>query len=134
MAVAQHPRAKTDDELKALRDKDGFLGVVAVPFFLAPNGGATLDRMLRHIDHACEIVGLERVGIATDWGGWSPELPAEFVDASLETFRRLDFRQQDLPQLGVAMPEFAAWESWPNISAAFSAEVGRNGRSAVSSA
>jgi microsomal dipeptidase-like Zn-dependent dipeptidase len=33
MAVAQHPRAKTDDELKALRDKDGFLGVVAVPFF-----------------------------------------------------------------------------------------------------
>lgn len=115
-AIAEHPRAKTDDVLRALRDKDGFFGVLAVPFFLQPTGGADLDCMLRHLEHACQILTPQRVGIATDWGAWTPDLPPELAETSLTTFRAKGFSERDLPQFRVSIPEFKTWESWPNIT------------------
>ncbi|MEW5420807.1 dipeptidase [Amorphus sp. 3PC139-8] len=116
-AVAAHPRAKSDDVLKALRDVNGFFGVVTVPNFLAPGEDATLATMLRHIEHAVSILGTERVGIATDWGGWTPDLPAELIEAATENFRKLGFKADTSPKFGVGLPEFDAWEKWPNLTA-----------------
>ncbi|AFK53640.1 dipeptidase [Tistrella mobilis] len=115
--VAAHPRAKTDDVLRALRDTGGFFGIVTVPKFLSPEGQADLGVMLRHIDHAVSILGTDKVGIATDWGGWTPDLPPELIDAATENFRRLGFKADTSPQFGVGLPEFTAWEQWPHLTA-----------------
>ena len=66
--VYLHDRAKSDEELKAIADTGGLIGVYAVPFFLAPpEAGATVDVMLDHIDYIVGVVGWQHVGIGTDW-------------------------------------------------------------------
>jgi membrane dipeptidase len=116
-AVAAHPRAKSDSVLRALAEREGYFGVVAVPFFIKPTGGATLDDMLDHLEHAAGIVGIDKVGIATDWGGWTPDMPTELSERSRAAFAPLGFRKSDMPVWGVSIPEFENWQSWPNLTA-----------------
>jgi membrane dipeptidase len=37
VSVAEHPRAKTDEEIEALAKAGGYMGIVGVPWFLAPD-------------------------------------------------------------------------------------------------
>lgn len=60
-------RAKSDDELRAIAETDGVIGVYAVPWLLAGGQGVTIESMLDHIDYICDLVGSRHVGIGTDW-------------------------------------------------------------------
>ena len=67
-AVYKTDRAKSDEELMAVADTGGVVGVYAVPFFLAPQKDrATMDVMLDHIDYIVNLIGWRHVGIGTDW-------------------------------------------------------------------
>lgn len=110
-----HPRAKSDEQLQALASANGYIGIVAVPFFLAASG-ANLDTMIDHVVHAASIMGCENVGIATDWGGWTPDLPAELAELSRQEFLKLGFDDKSLPAFRVSLPEFDAWRQWPRIT------------------
>jgi len=66
--VFNHDRGKSDEELRAVADTGGVIGVVAVPFFMKPPGiGANMNDMLDHIDHIVSVVGWQHVGIGNDW-------------------------------------------------------------------
>jgi membrane dipeptidase len=60
-------RAKSDEEIRAIAETGGVVGVVAVPFFLASGQGVTIEAMLDHIDYISNLVGWQHVGIGTDW-------------------------------------------------------------------
>jgi membrane dipeptidase len=60
-------RAKSDEELTALAETGGVIGIYAVPFFLAPGDGVTIEVMLDHVDYVARLVGWRHVGIGTDW-------------------------------------------------------------------
>jgi len=67
-AVFKHDRGKSDEELRAVADTGGVIGVVAVPFFMAPPGvAADMNVMLDHIDYIVKTVGWQHVGVGTDW-------------------------------------------------------------------
>jgi membrane dipeptidase len=117
-ALVDHPRAKSDEQLRALRSAEGYMGIVSVPYFLKPKGGATLQTMLDHVQHAVEIMGIERVGIATDWGGWTPDMPAELSRLAREQMSRLWANRKTASEYGTSLPEFDAWEKWPVITEA----------------
>ncbi|MBA7678679.1 hypothetical protein ES703_86957 [subsurface metagenome] len=69
-----HPRGDTDEQLKMLADKNGYLGIVVYPSFIAPPGRqASLDDFLDHLEHAVAIMGVDKVGIGTDYGKVVPE-------------------------------------------------------------
>ena len=66
--VFNHDRGKSDEELRAVADTGGVIGVCAVPFFMVPAGGhASMNTMLDHIDCIAALVGWQHVGIGTDW-------------------------------------------------------------------
>lgn len=65
-AVWEHPRNITDDQARAVADTGGVVGVTGVGIFLGPNT-PTLEAMVRHIEHAVEVVGIRHVGISTDF-------------------------------------------------------------------
>ncbi|WP_315835323.1 dipeptidase [Bradyrhizobium prioriisuperbiae] len=115
-AIARHPRAKSDEQLKALKDANGYIGILCCPFFIKPQGRAGLEDFLRHIDHAVEIVGVDNVGIGADWGGWSPDFPAELQMLAQARLASHGFRKGEL-SFGEIIPEFDAWTSWPRITA-----------------
>jgi membrane dipeptidase len=68
-ALYRCDRAKSDEELRAVAATGGVIGIVCVPFFLAAPGspGQTIELVLDHVDYVSQLVGVEHVGIGTDW-------------------------------------------------------------------
>ncbi len=63
-----HPRAKTDEQIKAMANKGGVLGINALGYMIGPDPGGetTIETYVDHIDHAVKVGGIDHVGLATD--------------------------------------------------------------------
>jgi len=66
-ALADLPRNKTDEELRLVASKGGFVGIFFMPF-LTMDGHAHADDVVAHIEHAINVCGEDHVGIGTDGG------------------------------------------------------------------
>ncbi|MEW1909256.1 membrane dipeptidase [Kitasatospora sp. NPDC085895] len=64
-ALVDLPRNKTDEELRLVADRGGFVGIYFMPF-LSPTGHATAADVVEHIHHAVNVCGEDAVGIGTD--------------------------------------------------------------------
>jgi membrane dipeptidase len=64
-----HPRAKTDQQIRAMADKGGVMGVVALGYLVGPDPGGetTIESYVDHIDHIVQIAGIDHVGVASDF-------------------------------------------------------------------
>lgn len=64
-----HPRAKTDEQIKAMADKGGVIGIICLGYMIGPDpgGATTLDNYVDHIDHAVKVAGIDHVGVAADF-------------------------------------------------------------------
>jgi membrane dipeptidase len=62
----RHPRAKTDEELRALAEKGGVAAMATLGYFVGPNAGVTIEDYLNHVDHAVKVMGIDHVGVCTD--------------------------------------------------------------------
>ena len=69
-AINANPRNKTDNELKQVADKGGYVGIYLMPF-LRGKGQPMAADLIAHIEHAIDICGEDHVGIGTD-GSISP--------------------------------------------------------------
>jgi len=69
-AINANPRNKTDNELKQVADKGGYVGIYLMPF-LRGKGQPMAADLVAHIEHAIDICGEDHVGIGTD-GSVSP--------------------------------------------------------------
>jgi membrane dipeptidase len=65
-ALWDHPRNITDDQARACAGIGGVIGITGVGIFLGPNT-PTLEAMTRHLEYAVELVGIDHVGISTDF-------------------------------------------------------------------
>ncbi|MCV7383031.1 dipeptidase [Mycolicibacter longobardus] len=75
-AVWDHPRNITDDQARACAATGGVVGITAVGIFLGPNT-PTLDAMAHHLEYAVDLVGLEHVGVSTDYSFDHADFDAE---------------------------------------------------------
>ena len=76
-ALADHPRNRTDAELRAVADTGGVVGIYVMPY-LSGGRQPTADDVVRHIDHAVNIAGEDHVSIGTDGGLSAVELTPRF--------------------------------------------------------
>lgn len=61
-AVFDHPNNMTDGQLDLVAANGGVVGISGIPFYsCGPDGN--LDRVLDHVDHVVERIGIEHVGI-----------------------------------------------------------------------
>ena len=67
-ALCDHPRNLRDEQLQALVEKGGVVGITFVPAFIAATE-PTLAGLLDHIDHAVSIAGIDHVGLGSDFDG-----------------------------------------------------------------
>ncbi len=72
-AICPHSRNATDKQLDAIRDTGGLIGLNFGVKFLHPEGKADMDLdlgiMVRHIDYLVERVGIDHVGLGSDFDG-----------------------------------------------------------------
>ena len=65
-AIVDTPRNVSDDQLRALAERDGVFCVMALPVVVDP-AHPTIDRVVDHVDHAVEVMGVEHVGLGGDF-------------------------------------------------------------------
>ena len=68
-ALCDHPRNLTDDQMRQLALKGGVAQITLYPGFLRTDSEATIIDALNHLDHAIGIMGIEHVGLGTDFDG-----------------------------------------------------------------
>lgn len=66
-SLCEHPRNKTDEEVKALVAKGGIVGANSFPTFLARGYDSTLEDVLDVVDYWVDLVGIDSVGIGLDF-------------------------------------------------------------------
>ena len=65
-SVWDHPRNITDDQARACAATGGVIGITGVGIFLGPNT-PSLGAMTRHLEYAVDLVGIDHVGVSTDF-------------------------------------------------------------------
>jgi membrane dipeptidase len=70
-ALTDHPRCVPDELMRACAATGGVLGISGIGIFLG-NNDVSAQNIVRSIDYAVEVMGIDHVGIGTDYG-MSPE-------------------------------------------------------------
>ena len=113
-AICPSPRNLTDEQLAAIRASDGMVGLNFAVGFLRPDGArdadTPLDVLVRHIDHLVEHVGIDRVGLGSDFDGAT--IPDAIGDVAglprlFDALREHGYGEDDLEKL--------AYRNWLRI-------------------
>ena len=111
-ALAGHPRNMTDDMIRALAAKGGVIQINFYPLFLddtfpeaemftAPR--PSYKRIADHIDHVVDLVGIDHVGLGSDFDGIdvTPEglENASMMPLLFEELRSRGYSEEDLEKI-----------------------------------
>jgi membrane dipeptidase len=117
-ALCAASRNLTDDQLDAVGDSDGLVGIVfACPFLredFADDPDTPVQLIARHAAYVAERIGVEHVALGSDFDGAT--IPAEIGDAAgmprvLEALADIGFKAPEI--------EAIAWENWRRVLAAW---------------
>jgi membrane dipeptidase len=82
-AICPHTRNLTDKQLAAIGESRGLVGVNYATAFIRPDGRRNADtpltELIRHLDHLIEKLGVDGVGLGSDFDGAT--IPNEIGDA-----------------------------------------------------
>jgi len=98
-SVYDHPRNLTDDQIVAIAERGGVVGIHALPAFV-DESQPTIDRLVDHATHLVELAGVDHVGFGGDFirndgpRSGREQIPQRVVE-ELEGFGEID----DLPNL-----------------------------------
>ena len=65
--LKEHPRNKSDEQLKFIASRGGFIGVTMFPPFLKRGADSTVDDYVEAIDYVINVAGEDCVGVGTDF-------------------------------------------------------------------
>ncbi len=68
-SVCKHFRNLKDDQLRAIKDCGGIVGINLYPKFLTTKENATEGDIFRHIDYMSNIIGIDRICLGGDFDG-----------------------------------------------------------------
>lgn len=124
-ALAEHPRDLTDDQLRAIAETGGLVGLNANKNFVSPDPAQqTVDQFVRHAVHIAELVGVRHLAFGFDFNeyladdattsyndGGNPNVPgledARHTPVYVEALRRAGFSDDELSQI--------SWQNWLRV-------------------
>jgi membrane dipeptidase len=95
-ALVDHPRHRTDEELRRIAAGGGIVGIFVMPY-LAKGRQPTAADVVAHLEHVIGVAGEDHVGIGTDGYISATEVTPAFA----EQFRQGARRRREL---GIAAP------------------------------
>jgi membrane dipeptidase len=102
-AVSPSPRNLTDDQLDAIRDADGLVGVFFDTVMTRPDGelepSTPIDVVVSHVEHIADRIGVAHVAIGSDWDGCHPPTALDDVSKAQSLLDALDWSNDDLRAL-----------------------------------
>ncbi|WP_010648011.1 dipeptidase [Oceanobacillus massiliensis] len=79
-SLHDHQRNLSDEQLKALAENGGVVGIVFYPEFLTGTGQANVKDVVDHIDYAVNLIGVDHVALGSDFDGSG--MPADIKDVT----------------------------------------------------
>lgn len=124
-ALAEHPRDLTDNQLRAIAETGGLVGLNANKNLVSPNPAQqTVDQFVRHAVHIAELIGVRHLAFGFDFNeyladdattsyndGGNPNVPgledARHTPAFIEALRCAGFSDDELSQI--------SWQNWLRV-------------------
>lgn len=86
--ICDVPRNLTDEQLKAISEKNGVVGINICKSFVSSNkNNQTIEALVNHLEHMVEIMGIDHVGFGFDFCDY---LYDDNEDSTLKGFESLD--------------------------------------------
>ena len=103
MALCSHFRNLTDEQIRAMVKRGGWIGVNFYPSFLSPDGKASVSTICDHIDYMCQLGAEKNVGFGSDFDGIETtpvdcKSPAD-VPKILDELRRRGYSEEALADI-----------------------------------
>lgn len=101
--LCPHFRNLSDEQIRAMAERGGWIGVNFYPAFLSPSGQASVATICDHIDHICQLGAQKHVGFGSDFDGIETtpvdcKSPAD-VPAILEELRRRGYSEEAISDI-----------------------------------
>jgi membrane dipeptidase len=113
-AISPHSRNLTDQQLAAIRESGGMVGVNFAVSFLRADGrheaDTPLDLVVDHIAHLIERIGEDGVGLGSDFDG--AKMPANLASAAMLPNLVTAMRER---QFGEALIEKVCFRNWLRV-------------------
>ncbi len=97
-AIHPHPRNKTDEQLRALAQKGGVMGIYDLPYLTASPKQPRVGDYMAHMEHALKVMGEDHVGVGSD----APIQPFDTSPTGMAEFEKMEQMRQ---KSGLAAPE-----------------------------
>lgn len=88
-AFLDHPRNKTDEQLRAIAESGGFVGYATYPPFMPQEAAASVEDCVVALEYLVNLVGEDTVGIGTDFTQGHDAAFFEWLSHDKGTGRRL---------------------------------------------
>lgn len=112
--VYGHARGKSDDELRAIAETGGCIGIVTVPFLLGDVDVVDLNTWLDHVEYVADVAGVDAVSIGTDWPMQLPTwMNAEVMQPLMTS---IGFRDEDRMEVTRNLIGFDDYRDMPNLT------------------
>jgi membrane dipeptidase len=101
-AIRDHYRNLYDDQIQAIANNGGVIGIVFYPPFLASPTPAYISDVIAHIDHIVNLVGTDHVAIGSDFDGIGTNVVVGLEDVTKYPDLTLALLQHGYTELEVA--------------------------------
>lgn len=68
-AVCSHPRNLKDEQIKAVAEKEGIIGINFYPAFVKEQGKVNVKDIVEHINYIRNLIGIDYIGLGGDFDG-----------------------------------------------------------------
>ena len=100
LSICRSPRNLSDSQIKAISQRNGFIGLNFCGYFLNDSGEASIDDVVKHASHIAELAGTRVLAIGSDFDG-TASLPRGLehvgkIGGLLESLRQAGFSRSDI--------------------------------------
>lgn len=102
--ICPNKRNLSDEQLDVIKERAGCIGINFYPPFLNCTGTASVDDIIRHIEYIASKIGIEYIGIGSDFDGVENKLPKGMehpgrLQTICEGLRKLNYSQKHIDMI-----------------------------------
>ncbi len=101
--ICSHPRNLNDDQIKAVAENGGVIGINLYPDFLNNSGKASMADVVKHIEHMVSVAGADHIGLGADFDGIekTPEgiNGIEDINSIFEELGKLNYKEEVIEKI-----------------------------------
>jgi len=90
-SICDHIRNLTDEQIMAIAEGGGIIGMVFYSEFVSKDGQARIDDLLKHVDYIANLVGVKHIAIGPDFADYIADLLLNILKKHPSLYRTITY-------------------------------------------